>query len=237
MRADRYAAYGLGEADEKFRRAVRDGFRGAGLSHQQFLDALTWYQGVRAGGDEATLFASFHDFATAKGWPVENLVAAQGVYQAIQQSGPEAVIATPTPEEDQATIAKANELLARDSAAYFAGELPDLLFEALERQEAALSSPAIAPPSDVEIEQRIARQDMAKFETMMRTDPQRYWSSPELQAAYRDSIHRATTSPAPIAPAVAPTPTGQPSPVAPAPSAEPATAAPAPVEPRSDAAA
>jgi hypothetical protein len=166
----------------------------------------------------------------------KHLVAANSVYGAIEQGGPQAVIATYTPEEDQATIAKANELLTKDSAAYFAGELPDLLFEALERQEAALSSPAIAPPSDVEIEQRIGRQDMAKFETMMRTDPQRYWSSPELQAAYRDTIDRATTSPAPIAPAApAPTP-GTPT-VPTAPAAEPASAAPAPVliAPRSDA--
>jgi hypothetical protein len=231
MRSDRYAGYGLGEADESFRRAVRDGFRGAGLSHQQFLDALAWYRdNVRPGKDATELSASFHEFATARAWPVEQLVAATSVYDAIQQGGPAAVTMPPTPEEDQATITKANELLAKDSAAYFADEqLQELMLEALERQQAAPSSAAPAPPiSDIEIEQRVARQDMARYERMMNEEPRKYWGDPAAQTAYLDAIQRATTSPAPAAPPAAPVP----APVAPAmpsaPAAEPAATAPVP---------
>ena len=39
-RMDHYAAYNLRAEDEPFRRAVRDGFRTAGLSHAQFIQAL-----------------------------------------------------------------------------------------------------------------------------------------------------------------------------------------------------
>jgi hypothetical protein len=105
---------------------------------------------------------------------------------------------TPSPEEDRATIARANELLAKDATAYFRdAQLQEDMLEALERQAAPQSEPALGPPlTDVEIEQRIGRQDMQKFERMMREEPQRYWGSPHLQASYRDAIERATTAPA-----------------------------------------
>jgi hypothetical protein len=227
MRTDRYAAFGLTEADEPFRRAVRDGFNRAGLSRAQFEQALAWYRdNVRPGMDETELSASFSDFATNNAWDTAQLVAAQSVYGAIQQQGPDAVMEpTPSPEEDAATIAKANALLTKDAAAYFADqELQEEMFEALERQTAPQSEPpALGPPlTDVEIEQRIGRTDMAKFERMMRDEPGKYWGSPQLQAAYRDAIGRANAAP-PAAPAEA---------TAAAP--EPVPPAAAPVEPRTD---
>jgi hypothetical protein len=236
MRSDRYHQYGLSAADEPFRRAVRDGFRQAGLSHRQFLDALTWYRdNVRAGMDATELSASFHDFATARAWPVENLIAAQGVHQAIQQSGPETVIATPTPEEDQATIAKANELLAKDSAAYFADEqLQELMIEALERQQAAPPATSVGPaPTDTEIERRMGQKDVDRFEQMMRERPQEYWASPRHQADYRAAIERANLAEpevtAPVAPALAPAPAPVAAAVPATPAVEPAPAAAEPV--------
>jgi hypothetical protein len=224
MRSDRYHQYGLGEADEVFRRAIRDGFRGVGLSHQQFLDALTWYRdNVRPGMDATELSASFHDFATARAWPVEQLVAATSVYETIQQSGPESVIGTPTPEEDKATIAKANELLAKDYSAYAADEqLQELMLEALERQQAAPPATSVGPaPSDVEIEGRMGQKDVDRFEQMMRERPGEYWSSPQNQAAYRSAIERANLAEPEVSTPVAPA-----APTAPA--AEPAATAPAP---------
>jgi hypothetical protein len=243
MRSDRYAAYGLGEGDEPFRRAVRDGFRGVGLSHKQFLEALAWYQErVRPGMDPTALSASFHDFAAEKGWSPEHLVAANSVYGAIEQGGPQSVITTPTPEEDQVTLAKANELLAKDSAAYFADEeLQELMLEALERQQSAPQATSVgSAPTDTEIERRMGQKDVEKFEEMMRKRPSEYWSSAQNQAAYRSAIERANFAEpevsTPVAPAIAPAPT----PVAPAApmaaAAEPAPAVAAPVALRSHAA-
>ena len=208
MRTDRYAAFGLTEADEPFRRAVRDGFKRAGLSHKHLTEAMEWYRdSSRTGMNEDALLASFTEFTTNKGWPVEQQAAASLVYDAIRDHGAEAVMSPmPTPAEDQETIAKANDLLSKDAAAYFRDdELQERMFEALERQAAPQSGPALGPPlTDVEIEQKIGRQDMQKFERMMREEPQRYWGSPQLQEAYRDAIERATAAPEAEAPAAAP---------------------------------
>jgi hypothetical protein len=220
MKTDRFAAYGLGEVDEPFRRAVRDGFWRAGLSHAQLTQALEWYRDhVRPDMDEIALSASFSEFTRNKGWSIEQQVAASSVRDAIRHHGPEAVMApTPTADEDRATIAKANELLTKDSAAYFRDqELQEAMFEALERQAGPPGGPSTGPPGGPstalpaalngdEIERRIGRQDMQKFETMMREEPQKYWGSPQPQAAYRDAIERANTTPPEAAsePAVAP---------------------------------
>ena len=228
MRSDKFGAYGLTTADEGFYRALRDGFRGAGLSRAQFTQALEWYRDqVRPGMDENSLSASFHEFATNKGWDVAQLVGAQSIYAAVRDHGPDAVTATPTAEEDEATIERANELMRTDAAAYWRDEeLQELALEATERQQAAPQATTGLGPalSDIEIEQRIGRQDMARYEQMIREEPGKYWSSPEIQAAYRDAIDRATTSPAPIAPA-------EPA----APTTEPASVPAAPAEPRPDA--
>jgi hypothetical protein len=224
MKTDRFAAYGLGEADEPFRRAVRDGFRRAGLSHAQLTQALEWYRDhVRPNMDESALSASFSEFTRNKGWSIEQQVAASSVRDAIRHHGPEAVMApTPTAAEDQEIIAKANALLAKDAAAYFADqELQESMYEALERQAAPELSSAPPPaPSGDEIERRIGRQDMQKFETMMREEPGKYWSSPQLQAAYRDAIEGANAAPAAEAPAEVPTAAPAATEAAPAPAAE-----------------
>jgi hypothetical protein len=209
MRTDRYAAFGLTEADEPFRRAVRDGFKRAGLSHKHLTEAMEWYRdSSRTGMNEDALLASFTEFATNRGWPTEQQAAASLVYDAIRDHGADGVMSpTPTPAEDQETLAKANALLAKDAAAYFADqELQEAMFEALERQAAPQSEPpALGPPlTDAEIEQRIGRQDMQKFERMMRENPGQYWSSPAAQVAYRDAIERATAAPEAEALATAP---------------------------------
>jgi hypothetical protein len=105
---------------------------------------------------------------------------------------------TPTPAEDEEIIAKANALLAKDAAAYFADqELQEATFEALERQAAPEVTGTVPPPapSGDEIERRIGRQDMQRYERMMRERPGEYWASPQHQAAYRDAIQRATAAP------------------------------------------
>jgi hypothetical protein len=208
VRTDRYHQFGLTESDTPFYKAVRDGFKNAGLGHKQLTQALEWYRdSVRAGMDETALFSSFSEFAQNAGWDASHIVAAQGVYSAVQTQGPEAVmLPTPTPEEDRATIERANQLMRTDAAAYWKDEaLQEAAFEALERQAARQSGPALGPAlSDVEIEQRIGRQDMQKFERMMRDEPGKYWASPQLQEAYRGAIERANTAPEAEVPAAAP---------------------------------
>jgi hypothetical protein len=225
MRTDRYAAFNLGEADEPFRRAVRDGFKGAGLGHKQLTEALAWYRDhVRPGMDQTALAASFSEFATSKGWSIEQQFAASSVHDAIRDHGVAAVMApVPTPDEDAATIAKANELLAKDSTAYFRDEeLQEAMFEALERQAAPEGNPTAPPaaPSGDEIERRRGEQDVQKFERMMREAPGKYWSSPQLQAAYREAIERANAEPAPAEDPAA-VPAAVPAEAAPALAAEP----------------
>jgi hypothetical protein len=64
----RYREFGLvSDADEGLRRAFRDGMRRAGLSHQQFLDALAWYRDhTRPGLEEAAQREAFAEFAAQK---------------------------------------------------------------------------------------------------------------------------------------------------------------------------
>jgi hypothetical protein len=79
---DRYSQFGLrGETDEQLRRAVRDGFKRAGLSHAQLTQAMEWYKDhVRPGMDEAKLAESFAEFAATKRWGAEQRDAAVSVY-------------------------------------------------------------------------------------------------------------------------------------------------------------
>jgi hypothetical protein len=215
MRTDRHAEFGLTEADDRFYRAVRDGFRASGLGRAQLTEALTWYRdhGQQLGGDATKLAESFSEFVLSKGWSAEHLVAATSVQAAIQERGPDAVIATPTPDEDRATIERATELLRKDADAYWRDtELQELQLEAIERQQAA-PSPVAAEVDHYAIERQIAHRDMQKFETMMREEPQKYWASPEAQAAYRDAIERSTISAPPAAPAEPPA-EAEPGPVA-----------------------
>jgi hypothetical protein len=195
MRGDRYHEFGLTEADEPFRRAVRDGFRNSGLTHQQFLEALSWYRdSVRPGADATALSANFHDFATSKGWNATHIVAAQSVYNTIREQGPAALTDAPTPERDAETIEFATKLLQTEPDRYWAdAELQELQLEAIERQQGAPA--AASAVDDYAIERQIAQRDMAKYEDLMRSDPQKYWRDPAAQSAYRDAIERSTMTP------------------------------------------
>jgi hypothetical protein len=233
---DRFSGYGLrGDQDEQFRRAVRDGFRAAGLGPAQMTAALEWYKDhVRPGMDETKLAESFAEFAAGKGWAPEHLEAATAVYEAIRDGGPEATMApTPSAEEDAALIARANELLRTDAKAYWKDEaLQEAQFEALERQQAA---PQAEPsPDDDAIERKIAQQDVDRFAAMLR-DPAsaaKYWASAELQRRHHDAIAaaypEAQEAPAPAAQPVAPVaaaavPVAAAAPVKAAPATDPAT--------------
>jgi hypothetical protein len=228
---DRYTQFGLrGDEDDLFRRAVRDGFKRAGLGNDRLTQALEWFRDrVRPGMDQAKLAESFNEFAASKGWPAEQLTAAVAVYGAVRDQGPAAVMSpAPTSEEDTATIARADELLRTNSDAYWRDhDLHEAVLEARERQQAA---PAPEPSVDTHaIERRIAEGDVDKFARMMREEPGKYWSSPELQRQHHDaieaSIQEAPASPPP-APVPAAAPVMQPVPVAASP-----PLAPEPVKP------
>jgi hypothetical protein len=108
MSMDRFAEFGLTEADTPFYKAVRDGFKASGLTRAQLNEALGWYRDVvhgRPGLDESALYSSFFDFATNRGWDTAQIVAAQGIRDTIQTHGVEAVmVPAPTAAEDAATI-------------------------------------------------------------------------------------------------------------------------------------
>jgi hypothetical protein len=229
---DRYTQFGLrGDEDDLFRRAVRDGFRRAGLGNDRLTQALEWFRdSVRPGMDEAKLTESFNQFAASKGWPAEQLTAAVAVYGAVRDQGPAAVLApAPSPEEDAATVARADELLRTNADAYWRDhDLHEAVLEARERQQAAPpAEPAIEPYA---IERRIAEGDVDKFARMMREEPGKYWGSPELQRQHHDaiaaSIQEAPASPPPApvpaaVPAIQPVPVVASPPLAPEPAVKP----------------
>src|ERR1700730_16309900 len=132
---DRFTQFGLrGDADEQTRRAVRDGFKRAGLSHAQMQQAMDWYRDhVRPGMDEAKLTESFAEFAATKRWGAEQRDAALSVYAQVRAQGPAAVMSpAPSAEEDAATLARASELLRTDPNAYWRdAELQEAQYEAM----------------------------------------------------------------------------------------------------------
>jgi hypothetical protein len=208
---DRYSQFGLrGDEDDLFRRAVRDGFKRAGLGNDRLTQALEWFRdSVRPGMDEAKLTESFNEFAASKGWPAEQLTAAVAVYGAVRDQGPAAVLApAPSPEEDVATIGRADELLRTNADAYWRDhDLHEAVLEARERQQAAPPpEPGIDPYA---IERRIAEGDVDKFARMMREEPGKYWGSPELQRQHHDAIE-ASLQEAPASPPPAPVPAAAP---------------------------
>jgi hypothetical protein len=190
----RYREFGVvSEQDELFRRAFRDGFKRAGLSHAQFLDALAWYRDhARPEAGEAQLAESFAAFAAERGWPQAQHDGALGLYRAIRDDGPAAVAATPRPEEDRAMLARADELLRRDPAHYWRdGALQDAAFEARERLGATPpeGGSEMRPP-DVSPD----RQRIGEIETLLR-DPsgagqRRYWNDAALRADYAQALAR-----------------------------------------------
>jgi len=219
----RYREFGLvSEKDEAFRRAFRDGFKRAGLSFAQFLDALSWYRDhARTAGDEEQLADAFLQFAADRGWPAQQCDSALDLYQTVRDNGPAAVTQTPQPDDDRATLARADELLRRDPAHYWGdGELQDAAFEARER----LGDPAAQGPAPPPQKESADRQRIGEIETLLR-DPsgdgqRRYWNDAGLRADYAQALARlhggaggadgespapAAAAPAEIAPAPADT--------------------------------
>jgi hypothetical protein len=190
MAMDRFTEFGLrGDADETFRRAVRDGFKRAGLGQAQLTQALEWYKDhARPGLDEAKLMESFNEFAAGKGWVTEQLDAALSVYSQIRDQGPAAVMApAPSVADDAATVARADELLRTNADAYWRDhELQEAVLEARERQQAAPDP--FSPAASDQIERQIAQQTVDKFGRMLREEPGKYWSSPDLQRQHHDAI-------------------------------------------------
>jgi hypothetical protein len=187
----RYREFGLvSEQDEILRRAFRDGFRRAGLSFAQFLDALAWYRDhARPGADEAQLADAFAQFAADHGWPAEQQDGALDLYRAIRDNGPAAVLHEPPPDDDRATLARADELLRSDPAGYWSdAELQDAVFEAHERLDRpAAEADVTAPPGR-------DHQRVEEVEALLR-DPsgegqRRYWSDAGLRTDYVQALGR-----------------------------------------------
>jgi hypothetical protein len=195
----RYREFGLvSDQDEILRRAFRHGFRHAGLSFAQFLDALAWYRDHARPNvkdelaGEAQLADAFARFAADKGWPAEQRDGALDLYRAIRDDGPDAVMQAPGPEEDRATLARADDLLRTDPARYWGdAELQDTVFEARERLDRPAAD-ADAPP--VQDHLHHDRQRVAEIEALLR-DPsgdgqRRYWSDAGLRTDYAQALAR-----------------------------------------------
>jgi DNA-binding transcriptional MerR regulator len=191
----RYREFGLfSEQDEVLRRAFRDGFKRAGLSFAQFLDALAWYRDhARSAADEAQLADAFTRFATNNGWPAEQRDRVLDLHRTIRDNGPTGATQAPRPDEDRATVARADELLRGDPARYWGDiELQDAAFEARERLDgvalagrAAQASPAKAGPDQERI---------SEIEALLR-DPsggglRRYWTDAGLRTDYAHALAR-----------------------------------------------
>jgi hypothetical protein len=231
---DRFSEYGLrGDQDELVRRAFRDAFQGAGVSRAQLSQAMEWYRDRGQHRDIAKLTESFGEFAVSKGWAAEHLSTAVGIYGQIAEGGPNAALApAPSADEGAATIARADELLRTNPDGYWRDhELQEAVLEARERQEAAPAPvlDPLSPAGSEQIERRIAQQDVDKFAEMLRKDPGKYWSSPELQRQRHDaiaaSIQEALAKPPP-APAPAAAPAAGPIPTIPSPPLVPDTVKP-----------
>jgi hypothetical protein len=187
----RYREFGLvSEQDEILRRAFRDGFKRAGLSFAQFHDALAWYRDhARPEAGEAQLAEAFAQFAASNGWRAEQRDRALDLYRAIRDDGPAAVTQTPLPDEDRATVARADELLRTDPARYWDDiELQDAVFEARERLDRPATEAGDAPPPSRD------RQRVDEIEALLR-DPggdgqRRYWSDAGLRADYAQALAR-----------------------------------------------
>jgi hypothetical protein len=193
----RYREFGLvSEQDEILRRAFRDGFKRAGLSFAQFQDALAWYRDhVRPDAGEAQLAEAFAQFAAASSWPAEQRDGALDLYRAIRDNGPAAVTRTPLPDDDRATVARADELLRTDPARYWGDiELQDAVFEAHERLDRPAPEAGNGPPPDPDSRRGRDLQRADEIEALLR-DPngdgqRRYWSDAGLRADYAQALAR-----------------------------------------------
>lgn len=187
----RYREYGvISEEDETLRRAFRDGFKRAGLSHAQFLEALAWYRDHAASeANDERLAEKFVAYAVERGWQPTQWDSAINLYCSIRDDGPAAVTATPRPEEDRATLVVADELLRSDPGRYWKdGELQDAVFEARERL-------AAAPGIEAELRHTTTDpQRIGEVEALLR-DPsgegqRRYWNDAGLRADYAQALAR-----------------------------------------------
>ena len=193
------------EGDELALRAMRAGFKRAGLSHTQLAQAMEWYadHGRRLGGDVARIAEGFAQFAASKHWQPGHIDAAIAVRDQIAEAGLEAFLgAPPTAAEDAATIARATAMLRDDAAAYWRDhdDLREEWAGAIERTQAATAQAEASPPpvAHAPTDRDIAQRDMERFVTMLR-DPiqaRSYWQSPDLQRQYHDAIARSTYGPA-----------------------------------------
>jgi hypothetical protein len=189
----RYREFGLtSEQDEVLRRAFRDGFKRTGLSFAQFLDALAWYRDhARPAADEAQLADAFAQFAAGSGWPAEQRDGVLDLYRTIRDNGPAAVMQAPRPDEDRASIARAEELLRNDPARYWGDiELQDAAFEARERLDGVAPAEDTAPPPEASRD----RQRIEEIEALLR-DPsgdgqRRYWADAGLRTDYVEALAR-----------------------------------------------
>ena len=183
----------VSERDEVLRRAFRDGFKRAGLSFEQFLDALAWYRDhARPAADEAQLADAFTQYSSDRGWPAEQRDGVLDLYRAVRDNGPAAVMQAPRPDEDRAILARADELLRNNPARYWGDiELQDAAFEARERLSGhALSEGTARPAATVSPD----RQRVGEIEALLR-DPngdgqRRYWTDSELRTDYAQALAR-----------------------------------------------
>ncbi len=190
----RYREFGLiSEQDEVLRRAFRDGFKRAGLSFAQFLDALAWYRDhARPAADEVQLADAFAQFAADKGWPAEQRDGVLDLYRTIRDDGPTAVMQAPRSDEDRATVARTDELLRNDPARYWSDiEVQDAAFEARERLDGLAPAEGAALPRKASRD----RQRIEEIEALLR-DPsgdgqRRYWADAGLRTDYAHALARA----------------------------------------------
>jgi hypothetical protein len=189
----RYREFGLvSEQDEVLRRAFRDGFKRAGLSFAQFLDALAWYRDhARPVTDEAQLADAFAQFAAHSGWPTQQRDGVLDLYRTIRDHGPTAVMQATRPDEDRAAVARADELLRNDPARYWSDiETQDAAFEARERLDSLALAEGAAPPPKASPD----RQRIEEIEALLR-DPsgdgqRRYWADAGLRTDYAQALAR-----------------------------------------------
>jgi hypothetical protein len=187
----RYREFGLvSGADETLRRAFRDGLRRAGLSHQQFLDALAWYRDhTRPGLEEAVLRDGFTEFAAQQQWSPRLMEGALAVYETIRDDGADAVAEpVPSAEADRVTVTHGDEALRRNPASYWRdAALQDAVYEARERLE-ALSGPSAATAATP----NPARERVHEIEAMLHDNSgagqRRYWSDPALREDYAKAL-------------------------------------------------
>jgi hypothetical protein len=191
----RYREFGLfSQQDEVLRRAFRDGFKRAGLSFAQFLDVLAWYRDhARAAADEAQLADAFTQFATDNGWPAEQRDGVLDLYRTIRDNGPTAAMQAPRPDEDRATVARADELLRTEPARYWSDmELQDAAFEARERLDglAQAEGTAQASPAKASPDQQRIDEIEALFHDPSGDGLRRYWTDAGLRTDYAQALAR-----------------------------------------------